>query len=182
MSSNKKLFSSSWVFGISLGLACSTGVVFAGSIADTYTTGDTLTATNMTNIKTAVNDNDTRMPGIEFNNANVFASLTGTSAAIVTLNVTAPTSGFLYVNAFGNISCDVANGSRVVLRNNTDSVEGTYFVHSHNANEYHRYSVSAVFPVTAGTKAIQALSRCTGGTAGGINVESFSAIFIPRRL
>lgn len=182
MSNNKKLISTGWVLGISLGLACSTGVVFAGSIADTYTTGDTLTAAKMTNIKTAVNDNDTRMPGIEFNDTLVTQVLTGTTVAAATLNVTAPTSGFLYVNAFGNISCDVANSSRVVLRNDTDAVEGAFFVHSHNANEFHRYSVSAVYPVTAGTKVIQALSRCTGGTAGSVNVESFSAIFIPRRL
>ena len=55
MSNNKKLISTGWILGISLGLACSTGVVYAGSIADTYTTGDTLTAAKMTNIKTAVN-------------------------------------------------------------------------------------------------------------------------------
>lgn len=34
-------------------------IVNAGSITDTYTTGDTLTATKMDNIKAAVNDNDT---------------------------------------------------------------------------------------------------------------------------
>lgn len=33
---------------------------FAGSINDTYTTGDTLTAAKLENIKTAVNDNDAR--------------------------------------------------------------------------------------------------------------------------
>lgn len=35
-------------------------VITAGSITDTYTTGDTLTATKMNNIKAAVNDNDER--------------------------------------------------------------------------------------------------------------------------
>jgi len=34
---------------------------FAGSITDTYTTGDTLTADKLNNIKSAVNDNDTRV-------------------------------------------------------------------------------------------------------------------------
>ncbi len=61
MSSSNKRISLGWALGISLGIACSTGVVHAGNIGDTYTTGGTLTATNMDNIKGAVNDNDTRI-------------------------------------------------------------------------------------------------------------------------
>jgi len=38
---------------------------FAGSITDTYTTGDTLTATKINNVKSAVNDNDTRITAVE---------------------------------------------------------------------------------------------------------------------
>ena len=38
---------------------------FAGSITDTYTTGDTLTADKLTNIKSAVNDNDNRIRTVE---------------------------------------------------------------------------------------------------------------------
>jgi hypothetical protein len=60
MSSSNKRISLGWALGISLGLACSAGVVHAGSIGDSYATGGTLTATNMDNIKSAVNDNDTR--------------------------------------------------------------------------------------------------------------------------
>ena len=44
---------------IALTLTCQ--LVAAGSITDTYSTGDTLTATKMDNIKAAVNDNDTRI-------------------------------------------------------------------------------------------------------------------------
>jgi hypothetical protein len=61
MSSSNKRISLGLALGISLGIACSTGVVHAGNIGDTYTTGGTLTATNMDNIKGAVNDNDTRI-------------------------------------------------------------------------------------------------------------------------
>ena len=61
MSSSNKRSSFGWAFGISLGIACSAGVVQAGSIGDTYTAGDTLTAAKMTNVKSAVNDNDTRI-------------------------------------------------------------------------------------------------------------------------
>lgn len=74
MSSNKKRFSLGWVVGISLGLACSAGVVNASSIADSYATGDTLTAAKMTAVKTAVNDNDTRITAIQ---AGTAACLTG---------------------------------------------------------------------------------------------------------
>lgn len=49
----------SWAIGLSMGIAFSTGAVYASSIADTYTTGDLLTAAKMNNIKTAVNDNNT---------------------------------------------------------------------------------------------------------------------------
>ena len=41
-----------------IALALSSQLVFAGEITDTYTAGDTLTATTLDNIKTAVNDND----------------------------------------------------------------------------------------------------------------------------
>lgn len=67
MSSNKKRLSLGWVLGISLGFACSAGVVNAGSIADSYATGDTLTAVKMTAVKTAVNDNDTRITNLQGN-------------------------------------------------------------------------------------------------------------------
>ena len=46
-------------------LVLSCQIVMAGSITDTYTTGDTLTATKMNNIKTEVNDNDQRIADIE---------------------------------------------------------------------------------------------------------------------
>jgi hypothetical protein len=63
MSGINKFSLAGWILGISFGVATS-GIAFAGSIADTYTTGDTLTATKMTAVKTAVNDNDTRVNAI----------------------------------------------------------------------------------------------------------------------
>jgi len=60
---------------VSLGLASGSAAVYAGSITDTYTTGDTLTATTMGNIKSAVNDNDGRVTtnagGISTNTTNI---------------------------------------------------------------------------------------------------------------
>lgn len=62
MSSIKKHFSVGWVAGIALGVACST---FAGSISDTFNTGDTLTAAAMNNIKSAVNGNVTDITALQ---------------------------------------------------------------------------------------------------------------------
>jgi len=62
MRSNKKHFSPGWILGISLGLASSGAVYAAGPIADTFTAGGTLTATQMNNIKNAVNDLQGNVP------------------------------------------------------------------------------------------------------------------------
>jgi len=64
MSSNKKHVSLGWILGISLGLACSAGAVYAGNISQVYTTATTVDVTMMDNVKTAVNDNDTRVTAI----------------------------------------------------------------------------------------------------------------------
>lgn len=61
MSSNKKRFAPGWVLGISLGLASSGAVYAAGPISD-FTSGSTLTATQMNNIKNAVNDLQGNVP------------------------------------------------------------------------------------------------------------------------
>jgi len=61
-------------------LALSGQYAMAGSIADTYTTGDTLTATMMDNIKTAVNDNDSK---IIFNSADI-SSITAAGGPVDT--------------------------------------------------------------------------------------------------
>ena len=63
------------IFTTVITLALTSQVVTAGSIADTYATGDTLTATKMENIKTAVNDNDgniiTNTNGITANDSDI---------------------------------------------------------------------------------------------------------------
>lgn len=64
MSSNKKRFSLGWVLGISLGLACGAGAVYASSISQTYSTSTPVDTTLMGNVKTAVNDNDARITAI----------------------------------------------------------------------------------------------------------------------
>lgn len=66
MRSNKTRFSLGMAFGVSLGLAGSAGVVYAGPITDpAFTSGQTLTHTHMNNVRTAVNDNDARVTGMQ---------------------------------------------------------------------------------------------------------------------
>src|SRR4030067_706375 len=81
MRSNKKRFAYSWALGISLGLVGSAGVVLAGVITDTYTTGDTLTAAKMDAIKAAVNDNDTRINNLVGNSSGVGAACVGNNTS-----------------------------------------------------------------------------------------------------
>jgi len=65
MSSSKNRFSIGLAFGVSLGLAISTGVVNAGSISQIYDTSTPVDTTMMNNVKTAVNDNNTRVTALE---------------------------------------------------------------------------------------------------------------------
>jgi hypothetical protein len=105
MSSNKKHYSLGWTLAISLGIACSAGVVHAGNIGDTYTAGDTLTAAKMDTIRNAVNDNDGRIT----TNTNDIDSLTttvnGHTTSIGTLNTTV--SG--HTSSIGTLTTNVTN-------------------------------------------------------------------------
>ena len=87
MSGNNKRSSFVWAVGISLGMACSAGVVHAGSISDTYTKGGTLTVTTMDNIKAAVNGNagdiGTLTTTVNGNTGSI-TSLTGTVNTLTT--------------------------------------------------------------------------------------------------
>ena len=57
---------------LSLAILSSFGAVQAGSVTSTFATGDTLTATKMTEIRTAVNDNDSKVATNTSSIANVF--------------------------------------------------------------------------------------------------------------
>lgn len=50
-------------FGVVIGIYSQ--INYAGSVTDTFTTGDTLTATTLNNIKSAVNDNDTQISAMK---------------------------------------------------------------------------------------------------------------------
>ena len=72
------------IFTTVITLALSNQLVFAGEITDTYAAGDTLTATKMDNIKTAVNGNDgniiTNTNGITANDSDIANNVIGIGA------------------------------------------------------------------------------------------------------
>ena len=116
MSRNNKRSSFGWAIGMSLGIACSAGIAHAGSISDTYNTGDTLTATTMTNIKNAVNDNDTRLNAV-INNTQAGALKTAVdanTAAITTINTTNATQTNDIANLQGGVPGATCAGNPAV--------------------------------------------------------------------
>lgn len=104
MSGFNKLSFAGSILGIALGVAAS-GSALASPIADTYTTGDTLTAAKMTAVKTAVNDNDTRITAIGAGTQTCGAGMTRVGPTCVdTVRSAANTSWNDAVNA-----CRAAN-------------------------------------------------------------------------
>lgn len=68
------------------GLLLASQLAYSGSIADTYTSGDTLTATKMGNIKSAVNDNDSNI-SINTSDISTNASDILTNASDISTNI-----------------------------------------------------------------------------------------------
>ena len=97
----------SLAFGVVISLYSQ--VNFAGSITDTFTTGDTLTATHLNNVKAAVNDNNSR---VTTNTADIDTNTSGVSTNKTSIqnnasNIGLNTSGVL-TNA-NNISTNSVN-------------------------------------------------------------------------
>lgn len=184
MTSNKKRSSLGLALGISLGLASAGTIVNAGSIGDTYTDGDTLTATKMTNIKTAVGDNDTRISGVIAN------TQAGALKALVDGHTTNITNLGTSITTLGStdtaIQADVTNlkgnnlgvGAACVGNNASDLMVrvGPICVDKHKVAIYNGTSASATTVTIAGLSCAEngttnctmvAQSRSTGTPADG---------------
>jgi len=66
------------------GFALQTSFTYAGTISDTFSTGTTLTATHMNNVKNAVNDNDARIAALETALVTLQTELANTKADLAT--------------------------------------------------------------------------------------------------
>lgn len=193
------------IFTTAIVMALSSQFVIAGSITDTYSTGDTLTSTQMNNIKTAVNDNDTKTvmdidigdePGIEFTNFSnlVQTSVPVTYTSIETVTVSAPTSGFVTCIATGSLDVDDTTISTGFvnfgwdLNNNTIGVapDGIGWVGTSGPgtnSTYVPYTSMYTWPVSSGTNNFYFKVKTSTGDATDFDFieNSYACMFYPTR-
>lgn len=136
-----------------IALAFTSQLVNAGSITDTYTAGDTLTAAKMDNIKAAVNDNDTTKQD----------RVTGVCAVGQSIRV---------INTDGSVSCEVDTDTNTTYSAGTGlSLSGTTFS---VPTKTHYFTVPAVAfrPYESDTTftggSTNPFMSITGGTIGTI--------------
>ena len=119
---------------LSIALVLTSQFVSAGSITDTYTAGDTLTAANMDNIKTAVNGNATDINTHQTQIQNLSTGCpAGSSIRIVAAdgNITCEsddikTSGVLGTSSSGNTT--ITTTTQTEISSLTISAPGTFDV------------------------------------------------------
>ena len=174
-----------------IALAFNIQLVTAGSITDTYTSGDTLTTTTLDNIKTAVNDNDTRTGGVDFINSSLDIAVTSTASTILSVAVTAPADGFVIVSFSSTARLNHVNGTNEYMRlwladsPTSNTFDETWRYHrAGSALPSDTYWVTLhsqkVFEVNAGTTTFYARgdSSASGGTYRN---STLHAIFVPNR-
>ena len=126
------------IFTTVITLALTSQVVTAGSIADTYATGDTLTATNMENIKTAVNGNDGNIgtnttaigdntTGITANDSDIANNVIGieTNAGNISSNITEigiNTLGIANNDSIIGVNTGNIDDNAIGISDNTDQI------------------------------------------------------------
>ena len=105
----------SYLLAFSLAAGACSQIGFAGEITDSYTTGDTLTATSLNNIKSAVNDNDAKIRKIAFKTDSVYQflgdiTLTSTTQELVGLDFICPLDGHVVATMSTQVSFSLNPG------------------------------------------------------------------------
>jgi len=175
------------VITLSIIMLFTSAIANAGQISTTYSTDQTLTATMMTEIKTAVNGNDARITkahGVKFVNDVNNQTLTGTDTVFQTLDITAPASGYLIVHAEGNRNCGTTTSSFFMsLVNTTTGDSSAARSMEANVGIWSGYNTSFVFAVSAGSNVINFHAYCSGATASGlIWITTMYGMFVPNLL
>jgi hypothetical protein len=147
------------------------------TIPNTFTSGTPAHADSVNDNFTAI---EIAMPGIEFIDTPIHTAVGFPSAVASSIQVTAPTDGFLFVHAWGNGNCSTMSENFMLqLENETTGVITGTAVNHRNTNHYQHFSISHVFVVGPGTDKINLLARCD--TSGLIGVNTLTAIFLPNR-
>jgi len=195
------------IIATSIVLAFSSQLVIAGSITDTYSVGDTLTTTTLDNIKTAVNDNDSRLssvpstnlsnePGVEYINfttqSNTDVPVAYTS--IQRMTVTAPTPGFVTCTATGSLDLDDASLTTEYITFGWDFNSNTVGVAPDQigyvgisgggtGSTYIPYTSMYTWPVSAGVNNFDFKVKTSTNDATDFDVfeGSYACIFYPTR-
>jgi parallel beta-helix repeat protein len=97
-----------------IGLFAISQLAYAAPITDTYTTGDTLTAGTLDNIKSAVNDNDTRITAIEGASTSVAVDCSADANAF--LNTTIQDNTIYTLTGMCNGPIWVGQGKNVTIQ------------------------------------------------------------------
>jgi hypothetical protein len=85
-----------------IGLTVITQIAYSAEVTDTFTTGDTLTAEKLNSIKSAVNDNDTRIDGI-----SSCTAIQGTGSATISCDDNSMASVYSGTTTTGNAQGDM---------------------------------------------------------------------------
>lgn len=127
---------------------------------------------------TCEQDDDSRA-GINSAGSSSAISLTTTSTSVLdSLTINAPTSGYLIVNATGNVTIDTGASYLVLQLQNTTTgaISGSYY-QDQTAGDWIYYGLSYVFQVSSGNNVINLTGHVNSAT-GMINIRSFYAIFL----
>jgi hypothetical protein len=95
-----------------IGLTVITQTAYSAEVTDTFTTGDTLTAEKLNNIKSAVNDNNTRISAVVFNSApKVTDDMNSHTVGTVWIDTSGPTAYILVDSTAGGAVWTALGGS-----------------------------------------------------------------------